>query len=115
MTNQEIYTKVRDHLLTQMKKSQGLLQREDHGEYMTCLYYGPDGLKCAVGALIPENMYNPRMEGEGVDTDIIKNALDYSEEQKRLLQELQCVHDEHDPDEWQGKLWDVADDFGLER
>lgn len=31
-----------------------------------CLYRGPNGTKCGVGILIPDDIYLPNIEGEGV-------------------------------------------------
>lgn len=31
---------------------------------MNCMYRGPDGKKCAVGMFIPDDAYNPNMEGK---------------------------------------------------
>jgi hypothetical protein len=33
-----------------------------------CLYRGPDGRKCAIGHLIPDDVYDPEMEGRGITT-----------------------------------------------
>lgn len=52
---QEIFSKVATHLLTQKRKS------TDAGG--TCKYRGPNDLKCAIGCLIGDNEYHPMMEG----------------------------------------------------
>lgn len=44
-----------EHLFTQGRLSVG-----PGGQ---CLYRGPDGLKCAVGAIIPDSAYEPVIEG----------------------------------------------------
>jgi hypothetical protein len=53
MTLQETFDKVCVHLLTQLQKSVFL----DSNGSMACAYRGPNGLKCAVGCLIPDELY----------------------------------------------------------
>ncbi len=47
MNRQEVFTKVKDHLLKQNKAAV-------NAGYGACAYLAPDGLKCAVGCLIPD-------------------------------------------------------------
>lgn len=58
MDNQEAFDIVKRHLLTQKKIS---VNHEG-----VCQYRGPDGLKCAIGALIPDEIYNPTMENHTI-------------------------------------------------
>lgn len=55
MTLQEIYSTVRQHLLTQNARS---------AKNGNCLYRGPNGTKCAAGALIPDEIYTPSIENK---------------------------------------------------
>lgn len=64
---------------------------------LDCQYRGPDGLKCAVGHILPDEAYNSRLEGNTVWNDTVIGALGLkmSEDKDTLfmLQELQRLHD----------------------
>lgn len=57
----EILQKVREHFV-----EQGALAWDDKAGI--CKYRTPNGQKCAVGALIPDELYNPSYEGKAVHT-----------------------------------------------
>ena len=98
--NYETFLKVKTHLLTQNKKS------HDVGE--GCVYRNSEGLKCAVGCLIPDEDYAANMEFKGVDNlqhrGLLKGMDTY------MLRELQLIHDLNPPSMWKEKL----DTFELE-
>lgn len=118
MRKQEIYNTVRDHLLNQNKQSiiDGV-----------CQYRGPKHTMCAVGCLIPDELYDPRMEGASllhpkdghVDTtniNLIWPALrqaGITARHAQLLKRLQDVHDADLPADWPRKLANVAAQFDL--
>lgn len=122
LTEQEIFDKVASHLLKQGRQSVGGSQ---------CLYRGPDDLKCAVGALIDDKWYDPDVEGCGVWSasvrksehtvkgkmlrDMLLNSgVDVDNERVMdLLENLQLIHDECDPEEWDGTLRCIANSFNL--
>lgn len=57
MDKQEIFNKAIRALHAQPQKS--------YDEFTgTCFYRGPEGIKCAIGHLIPDEEYNPKFEGE---------------------------------------------------
>lgn len=63
-----------------------------------CLYRGPDGLKCAAGWLIPDDEYDPEIEGYGVHA-LRSRQLAFvlmSYDQVSLLEDLQKSHDGDD-------------------
>lgn len=62
MTKQEIFDKVARHLLTQKQKS------VSSGN--SCRYRGPKDTKCAIGCLIPDDKWTPKLEG-AVARDLI--------------------------------------------
>lgn len=105
MNKQETFNTVINGLLKQGKQSKV-------GE--TCRYHSPDGLKCAVGMLIPNHLYKKEMEGCRVAVLMLKfpelRALGHDEE---LLRDLQIVHDLHRPDRWMEQFYSVARDHGL--
>lgn len=90
MTNQEIFDKVADHLIKQGRKS----IRENTSRY--CMYRGADGTMCAVGCLIPDELYSADMEDLTAD-DLIKKFPNtkkiFNPRSTNLLLDLQDVHD----------------------
>lgn len=109
MNKQEIFNKVRDHLLSQNKRS---------AIYGRNLYRGPDGLMCAIGCLIDDEHYSARVEGKTPDGVAAFEALfksGISEEiiHSGLLHELQALHDLEPVEEWSYRLRWIARDHGL--
>tara|TARA_R110000744_G_C18929865_1_gene512976 strand:+ start:77 stop:469 length:393 start_codon:yes stop_codon:yes gene_type:complete len=116
-SQQEIFNKCSEHLLKQNKKS--------IDESVGCLYKDDNGLTCAIGCFITEEEYDPNMEQEGIDgqtfisffkkqynflsEDINEGRLD----NMSLLMALQYVHDNHDVEDWEISLKEVAKEFSL--
>jgi len=94
MTKQEMFDKVLDHLRAQGKRS--------HEKGKGCLYRGPNGLRCAIGALIPDEAYDEAIDLGGIGVfDLpseIKEACGIDIENNRLASDLQELHD--DPTNW---------------
>jgi len=86
---QEVFDIVVNHLFTQGRPAYDGVQG--------CMYRTHDGLRCAVGVLIPDNLYDPEFEGDTADCVIQKlfnkDLADWREH-KGLLLALQEVHDE---------------------
>ena len=98
------------------------LYRQGHPAYDQkegCLYRAPNGDKCAVGVLIPDQVYDPGMEGKSVDNQnfsFSKVLPKYIHQNIDLLLALQGVHDEWD--DWkfsdiQPQLETIADEYNL--
>lgn len=109
MTNQEIFDKVKKHLLKQGVKS---VDAEGF-----CNYRGLDSTKCAIGALIPDELYKSEMEGWDVYrlkdkfpevASFLGLTTDKDRDLFRLLADLQGVHDVYDPEAWEEELQDIA-------
>jgi len=101
MSRQEVFNKVYTHLLKQMRRSI---------EGGRCHYRGPNGLKCAVGVLIPDNRYSPKMEGKHLH-GIFEEISDLFESETHmvaLLARLQEIHDSYSPDQWKDRLKELA-------
>lgn len=115
MTNQEIFDKVALHLTTQKMKSEAQLKTYSGITYTQCVYRGPDGLKCAAGALIPDELYTQDMEGKGVSHADVEPALltVVSEDQLPLLASLQRIHDGWPVEAWPTKLAALTRQEGL--
>lgn len=58
LDRQKVFDIVKEKMLAQGKRSM-------FNEY-DCAYRNPDGLKCAIGHLIPDEMYDPKMESGSV-------------------------------------------------
>lgn len=113
MTKQEIFDRVSGHLLTQKRQS------VDSNGNCTYRWKLPDGpvLSCAVGCLIPDNLYRPSFEGTGVSgllrmVEPLRELLGM--ENEMLLRELQWLHDKEPVDYWKVKLSTLAAGLGLD-
>jgi len=123
MTAQEIFDKVINHLLQQGGPALNYNYDDDH----KCRYRSNNGLKCAVGCLIPDDQYDPLMEGMGVivtfpSSDPLNNWIaKYYEPHRHLLGALQSLHDNIGMDgpgfNWQTEILrgaaDIANKFDL--
>lgn len=106
MTNQEIFSKVATHLLTQNEKAQA---PRGIGE-MQCRYRVEDAsgkvLRCAVGCLIPDAHYTNNIEGEAAGPEtwrLLAQVFGVPKLQHltvRLLTDLQCIHDQAPVRQW---------------
>lgn len=107
MTDQELYNRVRTHLLTQRARSM-------NGN--RCVYRGSDGLRCAIGCLIPDEQYSPALESWSAHMKDVKAAAGITDAQEELAAALQHIHDDYERtpvDEWESRLNHVAERFGL--
>jgi hypothetical protein len=110
-TPQAMFDRVARHLLRQNRRSKGADGR-------ACKYRGLDGTKCAIGCLIDDACYSPSLEGRGVEDPNVVQALRASNalpvaDVENLLADLQLLHDFTDVGEWAGRLFDLADEYGL--
>jgi|SRR5581483_1613245 len=108
MTNQEFFDKVKDHLLTQKRKSLG--------KDRSCKYRGIDNLKCSIGSVIPDELYDPDMEGRlpgNLITKFPKIAELFAGVDFSLITDLQLVHDCTPALIWENELKKVACKYGL--
>lgn len=117
LNKQQVFDKVALHLLKQNARS---LAEEALGsaESGDCAYRGKDGLMCAVGCLIPDELYYPNMEGSAVSgilaADIRLQELFESEVICGFfLDELQAIHDTTPVQDWYFYLLELAKTEGL--
>ena len=110
---QDVFDIAAWHMLQQNERA--------HDGGCTCRYRAADGLRCAVGWLIPDDEYRFEFEGCGVG-GLIGEAnkqhcspafVAFLMEHQRLLQHLQTAHDESPPDAWPVVLQHVALAHGL--
>lgn len=113
MNRQEIYTRVKAHLLTQNAKAR---LPDDRG----CAYRDSLGRKCAIGCLILDEHYTPFLEGAGVRSDQVQAALAKSgikfnanSVDEAFLQQLQGIHDNDSVVDWPRLLTRFAKQYNL--
>lgn len=110
MKAKSFYQKVRKHLLTQKKKATNLVG--------SCVYLDANGLKCAVGCLIPGG--HPGFENGGVVSDLFGEFPDLekrflrgwdrnADELDGFLSDLQEIHDGSEVRDWEEDLNEFAE------
>lgn len=117
ITNEQIFDRVAEHLLKQGQKSMS-----DGPYYMDsvivtngCMYRGPNGLKCAIGCLISDEMYDHSLEGRPVQSSTVMAAVatslgvEASVLNFHMLMELQQIHDSFTPLSWRGRLAELRE------
>jgi hypothetical protein len=97
---QETFDYVVNHLRKQGKQS--LYGRN-------CAYRGENGLKCAVGVLIPDELYSVKFEGMKVCSPFLESLLvGYN---IYLLVALQELHDCSSVEKWEAGFKRIAEQF----
>ena len=93
-TLQEVFDIVSTHLLKQVKRSMGKVLKI---ETETCAYRGKNEMKCAAGALIPDDQYKSVFEGSFWE-DLAR--MEFVEPKfVEEISELQSIHDENHNDD----------------
>jgi len=112
MTPQEIFDTVVAHLFAQKHRAFSNTR---------CVYRAGNGDKCAVGVLIPDDVYSPKMEGGNVEglIDGRFKIPDFIYDNHELLGSLQGAHDNagnwDSPLKLAMKLSGVAAHYGLSK
>lgn len=124
---QDIYNRVRDHLLKQDRRAVDY----EGG----CRYRAENGDRCAAGCLITDEAYTSKIEQgilrtedeniSGDDDDAVRDRLvlevlakslrqtDLTVSQRDLIREMQSLHDHTPVSAWAHELRAVADAFQL--
>jgi len=105
MNNQEVYDKVKAHLLSQNRKS-----LDANGD---CAYRGENGAMCAIGVLIPDDMYHVGLEGKSCFSEAVSTALCQVRVSFFLIRDLQDVHDNVYLSDWPTALERLAESYRL--
>jgi hypothetical protein len=79
----------------------------------SCLYRGPNGLKCAAGHLIPDELYNKKMEGVSCDHIQVSEVLQKCGHDHKFVKRLQWVHDDLNVNRWEDFFKVLAIEYGL--
>lgn len=130
LTNQELFDIVARHLMKQGKRAGSYVPRSDGMDKFVCMYRSADDYKCAAGAILPDEKYNPLLEGESVRGVHCRPIFRTLVENVEFLAELQLIHDTdigyHGYDStfdtsdtdwpvvWKARLRKVADDADLD-
>lgn len=123
MTLQEIFNKVVLHLRKQNSRSTISTQPETEiavpKEWPDCAYRGDNGKMCAVGCLISDEAYDPAFEGYAahninVTKMLEKSGIEVTREVEDMLYDLQQVHDNAEPEDWETGFASIAEQFTLE-
>ena len=99
LTAQEAFNTVAAHLLSQGEKS---VVVEEDGKIF-CAYRGSRGRKCAIGVLIPDEVYKPVFE-DYIVSGLIRDYGLFPPELASLLHRLQGIHDTVDSEFWGSRL-----------
>ena len=110
LTQQEIFNKAYAGL-----KAQGFNRAvRDTGPLAICQYRGEDGLKCAIGHLIPDEKYEEGLEGLCASVPEVRDASGTSGVDWNFLDDLQVCHDEgNTPEDMERLLKRFAADYEL--
>jgi len=104
-TEQEVFEQVKNHLLTQGKKSESV-------ERGICFYKNEEGLKCAAGCLIADHQYMPEMEANMWTSLVVQEIVPSAH--SKLIRSLQKVHDSFAVETWPNELREVAVKYNLQ-
>lgn len=110
--NREAFEIAAAHMLAQGKRA-----ATDDGK---CYYRGPDGTKCAIGALIPDEVYQPKWDISWSSESAVvflyrdEQVVPYLPTSPGLATELQSVHDMCPPERWSEELMKLARRWGWE-
>jgi hypothetical protein len=114
--DQQLFDLVAEHLLTQKAKSFLRSSVRFPGNPDGNAYRGENGMKCAIGCVIPDEMYSSKLEGWSIFTTqferIFRKVLGNNIHED-LPYVLQRVHDLYPVEAWIMKLSEVALDFDL--
>ena len=110
MSIQEIFEKVREHLLTQ---GEAAVSSDN-----SCMYKMHSGLQCAVGCLISDEAYSEKLEGKMVEMELVQEALsksgiELSNDVIHMLADLQCMHDDEEVETWPKHLDEIGKRYGV--
>ena len=112
-TDYDVFNYVKQHLLKQNEKS-----TEPYS--LSCYYrtQNEEGkvLMCAVGCLMDDRFYSEEFENTSPNDPRVKEAIENSITNWKynvdLLNELQHIHDEYEPENWSLRLESLESYFG---
>lgn len=78
-----------------------------------CKYRGPNGRKCAVGILIPDDKYKQDMEQCNCDIVHIATLLEQLGHDVPLCRDMQTVHDHFNIPDWESHFRVIAEKHNI--
>lgn len=119
---QHLYDYVCSHLGAQQRRSARVNAWDEAGNDLgsVCMYRGPDGLRCAVGGIMPDAFYDHNLEGDTPSVLVERGLLRATPLGLDLLRALQRAHDSRYPayaDKAAGlhaELAEIAERFDLD-
>lgn len=116
---QRVFNSIATHLIKQNKHA-----RNPNTNHFECLYRTPNGLACAIGSQISDQVYWPGIEGLPPFHPLVREALHQSqpwlfrrERDDRFdafLDNLRAVHDSSLPKSWPTRLKSLAQTYSLD-
>lgn len=113
MTNQEMFDRVVAHARNQGCKATMIIELPSGEFKVSCRYRTPEGLKCFIGALIPDANYSVLFENELASMPNVRAAAGILPEQKHLAGDLQQVHDNAEITRWEDEFKRLAKNYNL--
>ena len=101
LTNQDLFNAAWEQSKLKTKSTDGAV----------CLYRGPNGAKCFIGAAIPDERYDPSIERRSMSYALAKTSL--TADDWRFARELQVIHDFTDVSKWDQLLRGLAKEYSL--
>ncbi|WP_322092780.1 hypothetical protein [Paraburkholderia bannensis] len=88
---------------------------------MRCMYRAPNGKRCAIGWIIPDDLYSPEFEFKGVrdiaaglaETDYGRDFAAFVGDHVAMLCDLQGLHDAYPVSDWPLRLRLIAQKYEL--
>lgn len=106
VSEQDVFDTIAEHLLRQGKRSLGRVRS-------TCQYHNADGLKCAAGCLVPDDVYD--FTWEGMTWNELVATGEVVDRYADIIQQLQYVHDSEEGEQyWPNKLRIIAEGYKLD-
>ena len=105
MNDQQAFDKMVTHLFTQKEKA--------FMKGLGCQYRMANGLRCAVGALIPDEDYSVDFESRKVGS-IVRHIPALQGLSVELLARVQSIHDNNRPVDWFSRLSYTCDQLNLD-
>lgn len=105
-SKQQLFDFIGEHLIRQGKQASG-------GTF-GCAYRGKDGLKCAIGCIIPDKFYKKEMENKSVFALFAFDLPWYIQRYNKFLDRMQGVHDNVDNWFGDGRIQKVLINVGID-
>ncbi|WP_322046021.1 hypothetical protein [Paraburkholderia sp. J67] len=114
LTRQDVFDVIAWRLLFQNARALG-------PDRIKNMYRAPDGKRCAIGWIIPDDLYSPEFESTGVrdiattlaETEHGKEFAAFVGAHVAMLCDLQGLHDAYPPGEWPVRLCLIAQKYEL--